>query len=439
MTPFDLMCKPSGPDCNLGCRYCFYAGKRALFASETPCRMSDEVLEAYVRGYIAANPAPEIHFNWQGGEPTLMGVDFFRRAVKLQHRFSDGRPIRNSLQTNGILLDDAWCGFFASEAFLVGLSLDGPRDLHNRYRVDRRGGPTFDRVMSAITRLRVHGVQYNTLTCVTAESSERPLDVYRFLREHGSPFLQFIPIVEREPGARTRRLGLRLAAPGAGPESGELKMMRGSVEPEAYGRFLTAVFDEWVRHDVGRVFVQLFDVSLAAWSGVEPPLCTFGKTCGKALVVEHNGDVYACDHFVYPDYRIGNILRDDIRDLASDLRLQRFGNNKQQGLPRQCRDCDVMFACNGGCPKNRFARANSGEGNLNYLCPGYRMFFRHADPAMSEMADLLRRGLPPARIMERRPGPEFTAPNRPSAPAGRTGRNAPCPCGSGRKRKHCCG
>ena len=436
--PFHLMCKPSGPDCNLNCKYCFYTEKQTMMGADKATHMTDEVLEDYVRKYIAANPAPEINFSWQGGEPTLMGLDFFRRAIELQKRYSDGRTISNSLQTNGILLDDAWCEFLAKEKFLVGLSIDGPRHIHDKYRIDRGGNPSFDRVFASMKRLLEYKVEFNTLTCVTADSAEKPLDVYRFLKENGSGFMQFIPIVERMPNEQDREIGLRLAEPFPGKKQSESGLMPWSVAPEAYGRFLNTIFDEWVQSDVGRVFVQIFDIALAAWNGMEPPLCNFSRMCGNAMVIEHNGDVYSCDHFVYPDHLLGNVQKDDIRDMVNHPRVRTLGENKQKKLPRKCRQCDVLFACNGGCPKNRFAKTSSGEPGLNYLCEGYRMFFHHIDPAMKKMVGLLRQNLAPALIMEEDKRQTGGGPKTVTSRA-KTGRNEPCPCGSGKKYKHCCG
>jgi uncharacterized protein len=449
--PFHIMCKPAGPDCNLRCRYCFYTEKKALFGSDTRFRMTNDVLEAYVRKYIEAEPAPEVNFGWQGGEPTLMGLDFFRKAVSLQKRFSKGKKITNSLQTNGTLLDDEWCRFLAQEDFLVGLSIDGPPHLHNLYRVDRGGNPTFDRIMSAMRRLQQWNVQYNTLTCVTAESAKFPLEIYRFLKKVGARFLQFIPIVERAPDAQSRQLGLQLTEPRPGREpsgrgADSTQVMPWSLGPRQYGSFLTAIFDEWVRHDVGRIFVQLFDVSLAAWMGQDPPLCNFSKKCGNAMIIEHNGDLYSCDHFVYPDHRLGNIMSDSVEEMVTRPAVRNLREFKWTGLPPQCRRCDVLFVCHGGCPKNRFARTSSGHGGLNYLCEGYKAFFRHIDPYMKEMANLLRHGRPPAEIMynmytEKSSSHSDWQGAIPSfRKAGRkVGRNDPCPCGSGKKFKHCCG
>jgi uncharacterized protein len=433
------MCKPAGPDCNIRCRYCFYTEKEALFSPAGRHRMSRDVLEAYVQKYIEAQPTTEVNFAWQGGEPTLMGLDFFRKAVDLQKKCAGDKRITNSLQTNGILLDDEWCEFLAAEDFLVGLSIDGPAEIHDRYRLDNAGRPTFRKTLAAMRRLQRRGARYNTLTSVTNENAKRPLEVYRFLKETGTQFMQFIPIVERAPDEHSRQLGLRLVEPRPGNEDESTDLMPWSVGPREYGDFLIAIFDEWLKADVGRTFVQIFDVSLAAWMGHEPPLCNFAKRCGNAMIIEHNGDLYSCDHFVYPDHRLGNIMTDSVAQMVNHPAVRRLGDFKWEGLPSQCRECDVLFACHGGCPKNRFARSNDGEPGLNYLCEGYKEFFGHVGPAMRRMADLLRRGRPAAEVMDEQskvPAPDA----QPAVPGfGKVGRNDPCPCGSGRKFKHCCG
>lgn len=346
--------------------------------------MSDEVLESYTRQYIQLQQAPEAVFAWQGGEPTLMGLDFFQRAVELQSRYRrPGMKIVNSFQTNGILLDEAWCRFFRENRFLVGISLDGPAHLHNAYRLDKGGGPTFDRVMRAVHLLQEYSVAFNILACVHRLTAEHPLEVYRFLRDEvRAQFIQFIPIVERSP------------IPGQ-------KVSPHTVSGESFGRFLKAVFDEWVRRDVGKVYVQHFDTALAAWAGFTPGLCVHEETCGLTPVMEHNGDLYVCDHFVEPHWRLGNLLDRPLKELVRLPQLREFGREKKAKLPAQCRQCRVRFACNGGCPKDRLDRTPAGEPGLNYLCAGYQAFFSHIDRPMKLMARLLRAGEPPARIMER--------------------------------------
>lgn len=436
-TPFHVMTKPIGPICNLDCKYCFYLEKEKLYPDERKWKMSDEVLEAYISQYIHSQPAsnPEISFAWQGGEPTLLGVGFFRRVVELQKKHSDGRPISNAFQTNGTLLDDEWGEFLATNKFLVGLSIDGPRELHDRWRVDKKDQPTFDAVMRGLGFLKKHGVEFNTLTVVNRTNSQKPLEVYRFLKEIGSGFIQFIPLVERLPQTRLRILGFDLAEP---PEPGrpndpEAVVTAWSVEAKQYGVFLCEIFDEWVRHDVGRYFVQLFDVALGAWVGAPPSLCVFAETCGNAMAIEHNGDLYSCDHYVYPKYQLGNILNQSLGQMVDSLQQRKFGTDKRDTLPQYCRRCEVRFACNGECPKHRFIKTPDGEEGLNYLCPAYKKFFNHIDPYMKTMAQLLRQGQAPAAIMDmiRRQEQQQSLQT--------AGRNDPCPCGSGRKFKKCCG
>ncbi len=411
---FNVMVKPRGPICNLRCDYCYYLAKEELYP-DGAFRMTDELLEEFTRQYIAAQQVPEVTFGWQGGEPTLMGLAFFERAVALQHRYArPGMRILNALQTNGTLLDEAWCRFLRQQGFLVGLSLDGPRELHDAFRHDRASQPTFDRVMRGLRLLQEHGVEYNILATVHAANAGHPLEVYRFLRdEAGARFIQFIPIVERQGDGLSPR----------------------SVGSRAYGEFLIGVFDEWLRRDVGTVFVQVFDVCLAAWLGVRPGLCVFEETCGLALVMEHNGDLYACDHFVDPAHRLGNILETPLRDLVASEAQRRFGLAKREALPRLCRECPVGFVCHGGCPKDRLLRTPEGEPGLSYLCEGYRAFFGHIDGPMRLMAAEVRAGRPAASVMLRLQQ-EASEQQRRFAGARR---NDPCPCGSGLKFKHCHG
>jgi uncharacterized protein len=409
LTGFHIMTKPVGPICNLDCKYCFYLEKEKLYPEKTGSSpisrwsMGDELLESYIRQYIEAQSIPVITFAWQGGEPTLLGVDYFRKVVALQQKYASGKTIENAFQTNGVLLDDEWCEFLATAKFLVGLSIDGPQRLHDRYRVDKGGAPTFDKVMRGLRLLKRYRIEFNTLTVVQRDNSQYPLEVYRFLKEMGSGFMQFIPVVERVAD----------------------QVAEWSVEPLQYGKFLNAIFDEWVRHDVGRFYVQIFDVALESWLGMQPSLCVFRETCGSAMAMEHNGDLYSCDHFVYSQYRLGNLLERSLGDMVHSEVQTAFGNAKRDTLPRYCRECDVRFACNGECPKHRFTLAPDGEAGLNYLCAGYKAFFHHIDPYMKFMAAELRAERPPANVMPwaRRP------------PA----RNGPCHCGSGRKYKNCCG
>lgn len=396
---FHVMAKPSGAICNLDCKYCFYLDKESLFEPGSRFRMSDEVLSAYIRQQFESQRGPEVVFAWQGGEPTLMGIDFFERAVVLQREYSQGRRVENAFQTNGVLLDDDWGEFLRREKFLVGLSLDGPAPLHDCHRVDKGGHPTFERVMRGLGVLRRHGVEFNTLTVVHRDNVRHPLEVYRFLKEVGSGFLQFIPLVERQPGEATRARGLTHAPP-PGPDPAETQVTEWTVPAADYGEFLVTIFDEWVRHDVGKTFVQLFDVALGIWMGLPSGLCLFRPTCGDGVALEHNGDVFSCDHFVYPEYRIGNLLNTSLGDLVRGSQQRAFGQAKENTLPAYCRACDVRFACHGECPKNRFIRTPDGEFGLNYLCGAYQRFFRHVGPAMNAMASLIHHRRPPSEIME---------------------------------------
>lgn len=434
-TAFHIMTKPIGPICNLDCKYCFYLEKESLYQEERRSRpswqMPDDVLETYIRQYIEQQDIPEISFAWQGGEPTLLGVRFFQKVVALQKKYAGGKRITNALQTNGTLLDDDWGAFLADNEFLVGLSVDGPERLHDAYRVDKQGRPTFAQVMHGLETLQRFRVEYNTLTVVNRKNSEYPLEVYRFLKQIGSTFHQYIPLVERSmaapPPAENGLIQLSLAPP---PQSNPLRspVTEWSVESDAYGRFLVAIFDEWVRHDVAKTFVQIFDVALGIWAKAGVGLCVFAPTCGSALAMEHNGDVYSCDHYVYPEYRLGNILETSLKELVAAPEQVKFGQDKADTLPRYCRRCDVRFACNGECPKHRFLKTPDGEWGLNYLCAGYKRFFHHIDPYMKTMTSLLNARRPPAEIME------MLSRSEPKS----VGRNDPCPCGSGRKYKHCC-
>jgi len=429
---FHVMTKPIGPVCNLDCSYCFYLEKEKLYPSSGGFRMRDEVLDAYIRQYIEGQAAPEIHFAWQGGEPTLMGLPFFRKVVELQQRYSDERPIHNAIQTNGTLLDPDWCQFFAEHKFLVGLSVDGPRELHDTYRVDKNQKPTFDRVMRGLECLREARAEFNTLTVVNRRNSKQPLEVYEFLKAAGSTFHQFIPLVERAAAGRSPH-GLDLAMPpdAEGAGGGE-PVTPWSVKPEDYGDFLCAIFDSWSRRDIGQIFVQIFDVTLSNWVGAGGGICVFSEKCGSALAMEHNGDIYSCDHYVYPEYRQGNILETPLGDMVTSGRQRKFGSDKADTLPGYCRRCDVRFACHGECPKHRFATTPDGEPGLNYLCPAYKKFFHHVAPAMDLMKQLLHAQRPPDEAMG------ILAERERQRLWATAGRNDPCPCGSGKKYKQCC-
>ncbi|MEF2071237.1 anaerobic sulfatase maturase [Consotaella aegiceratis] len=434
--PFQVMAKPIGPRCNLDCTYCYYLEKERLYPGTKKFGMPDEVLETYIRDYIAAQatqPMPEIWFNWQGGEPTMLGVDYFRRIVELEARYAPpGKTIRNALQTNGTLIDDEWAEFLKAHEFLIGISIDGPADLHDRYRVDRAKRASHAKVMAGLETLKRHGVDFNTLTVIHRNNATEPRRIYRFLKEIGSTFMQFIPIVERTADGATLA-----AAPQIDEDGVEYKVTPWSVLPRTYGDFLCGVFDEWIERDVGRVFVQFFDVQLGLWLGQPAGLCWFAETCGQGLAIEHNGDLYACDHYVYPEYRLGNVMDTPVGVLAALPEQVSFGKDKRDSLPRQCRECEIRFTCNGGCPKHRFLVTAEGESGLNYFCRSMTRFHKHAGPAMRTMADLVRAGRPAADIMAlRRQG---ALRGSAVATASKIGRNDPCPCGSGRKYKACCG
>lgn len=380
------MAKPRGAVCNLICTYCYFLDKASLYPG-SDFQMDDDLLERYTHQYIESQAGSEVIFAWQGGEPTLVGLDFYRKALAYQEKYrKPGMRITNTLQTNGTLLDEVWCMFFKQHGFLVGISIDGPAHLHDVYRLDRGGAPTYERVHEGLELLQAHAVDFNILCTVHAANENHAQEVYRFLRDDlQAEVIQFIPIVER--------------AASAGGRTGSVASNR-SVSPAGYGRFLIEVFDEWVRHDVGRVYVQLFDVALGLWLTGHSSLCVFAETCGAALALEHNGDLYSCDHFVEPDHLLGNICHAHLIDLAASEQQQRFGEAKHDRLPACCHACPVRFACNGGCPKNRISTTSGGEPNLNYLCPSYRAFFLHIDPAMRYMAAQLRRRQSPAMVMD---------------------------------------
>jgi uncharacterized protein len=414
---FHLLVKPTGSICNLNCRYCFFLSKEKLYPGSR-FRMTDEVLEAYVRQYIEAQQVPEATIAWQGGEPTLMGLDFFRRSVAYVEKYrKPGMAISYSIQTNGTLLDDEWCTFFRENNFLVGISIDGPPELHDAYRVDKGGRPSSRRVLRGLEYLKKHNVDFNILCTVHAANGDHPLEVYRYFRDDlGAQFLQFIAIVERDNET--------------GFQEGS-RVTERSVKAEQYGKFLISIFDEWVRRDVGSVFVQHFDVALAAWVGAPPSICVFSPTCGTALALEHTGDLYACDHFVEPNYLLGNIGETPMAELVASEKQLKFGQDKFDKLPAYCRACKVRFACHGACPKNRFIETPDGEPGLNYLCAGYKAFFKHVDRPMRIMASLLRQNRAPAEIVQ--------IEAQLQAAFARARPHDPCPCGSGRIFKACHG
>ncbi len=382
---FHVMAKPTGSACNLCCAYCFFLKREELYPGSN-FRMSDQIHEAYIRQLLEAHHVPEVTVAWQGGEPTLMGLDFFRRTVALQDRFrKPGTCIENTFQTNGVLLDEEWCRFFRERDFLVGLSLDGPKELHDVYRRDKGGQGTFDRVLRGARLLQEHKVRFNILCTVNSRNSDHPLEVYRFFRDElGAHYLQFIPIVERDNDT--------------GYQEGN-EVTNRSVRPEQFGNFFIEIFDEWVRRDVGETFVLNFDGALAGWLGMAGSVCIFGPTCGLGVALEHNGDLYCCDHFVEPRCYLGNILETPLLALVASEKQRQFGLDKRDTLPRYCRQCEFLNICNGECPKNRFVETPDGEPGLNYLCAGYKAFFRHADGSMRIMADLLRRGRPASDVM----------------------------------------
>ncbi|MFC2084274.1 anaerobic sulfatase maturase [Bacteroidota bacterium] len=426
---FHLLAKPTGPICNLDCHYCFYLEKEKLYENTNIWAMSDKVLEHYIKQYLETQNTPVITFAWQGGEPTLLGVDFFKRAIDFQNKYSNGKKIENTFQTNGVLLDDEWCDFFAENNVLIGLSIDGPSEIHDKFRVYKGGQPSFEKVMKGLEFLKKHNVEFNTLTCVQKDNSYRPLHVYNFLKEIGSRFMQFIPIVERK-AVDINSSELELVFPSY-PNAAMVTDW--SVEPLKYGEFLTTIFDEWIRQDVGEYFVQIFDIALEIWYQKKSSLCVFKETCGEAMAIEHNGDIYSCDHYVYPEYRLGNILEEQMDKIVNSSQQVSFGKGKLMSLPEFCLQCDVRFACNGECPKHRFINSPDGESGLNYLCAGYKHFFNYIDLYMKFMANELYHQRPPANVMERAKLKDE------GFPGFNVGRNDNCPCGSGKKYKKCCG
>ena len=394
---FHLLAKPTGATCNLDCKYCFFLSKEMLYPGSR-FRMADDLLEAYIRQLLEAHQGmPEVNIAWQGGEPTLMGLDFFELSIKYAEKYKKpGQTLLYTIQTNGTKIDDKWAAFFKKHNFLVGLSMDGPRELHDTYRVNKGGQGTFDLVRKAWDTLSRHQVEVNVLCTVHAANAGHPLEIYHFLRDElKAQYMQFIPIVER---ATTETLPIANQGWSERPggdrplytQIGDLVTER-SVKPEQYGHFLIAIFDEWVIRDVGQVFVNSFDAALGSWIG-QPSLCIFQRTCGRALALEHNGDMYSCDHFVEPAYLLGNIKKTHMIDMVMSDRQQKFGQDKFDTLPQYCRNCEVLFACFGECPRNRFIHTPDGEPGLNYLCAGYKLFFKHIDRPMRMMADLLRRG-----------------------------------------------
>ena len=393
-SPLYLLAKPAGSRCNLACKYCYYLEKSLLFEKHSPQVMDDALLEKFIHDYIGAQTTQEVLFTWHGGEPLMRPLQFYKKAVALQRKYAAGRRIDNCLQTNGTLLTDEWCRFFKEQGWLVGVSVDGTQEMHDAYRRAKGGGPSHHKVMQGIRLLQKHGVEWNALAVVNDFNADQPKEFYRFFKEIGCRFIQFTPIVERLlPHADGRQLA-------AVEEEGTGGMMPFSVSPEQWGDFLIGIFDEWVKEDVGEYFVQLFDATLANWMGVQPGICTLARTCGHAGAIEWNGDVFACDHFVFPQYRLGNLREKSLVEMMYSPKQREFGRAKQTALPHQCRKCRWLFACNGECPKNRFARTADGEKGLNFLCNGYRRFFEHVAPYMDWMKRELMANRPPAGIVD---------------------------------------
>ncbi|MCI6295985.1 MAG: anaerobic sulfatase-maturation protein [Bacteroidales bacterium] len=393
-SPLYLLAKPAGSRCNLACKYCYYLEKSLLFEKHSPQVMDDALLEKFIHDYIGAQTTQEVLFTWHGGEPLMRPLQFYKKAVALQRKYAAGRRIDNCLQTNGTLLTDEWCRFFKEQGWLVGVSVDGTQEMHDAYRRAKGGGPSHHKVMQGIRLLQKHGVEWNALAVVNDFNADQPKEFYRFFKEIGCRFIQFTPIVERLlPHADGRQLA-------AVEEEGTGGMMPFSVSPEQWGDFLIGIFDEWVKEDVGEYFVQLFDATLANWMGVQPGICTLARTCGHAGAIEWNGDVFACDHFVFPQYRLGNLREKSLVEMMYSPKQREFGRAKQTALPRQCRECRWLFACNGECPKNRFAQTADGEKGLNFLCNGYRRFFEHVAPYMDWMKRELMANRPPAGIVD---------------------------------------
>ncbi|MEQ8186395.1 MAG: anaerobic sulfatase maturase [Candidatus Eremiobacterota bacterium] len=418
---FHVMAKPAGSACNLHCDYCFFLKKEKLYPGSN-FRMSHEVHEAYIRQLFEAHKVPQVTVAWQGGEPTLMGLDFFRHSLELQkHYAKPGTQIENTFQTNGILLDYNWCRFFHENNFLIGLSMDGPKELHDFYRKDTGGHGTFEKVMKSAGLLQEHKVEFNILCTVNSKNGSHPLEVYRFFRDElKAQYIQFIPIVERDNES--------------GFQEGNRVTDR-SVRPDQWGHFLIKIFDEWVKRDVGQTFVLNFDGVLAGWIGRAGTICIFGPTCGQGVALEHNGDLYSCDHFVEPDYYLGNILKTPMSELVDSEKQRKFGQDKRDNLPQFCRKCDFLSACNGECPKNRFVETSDGEQGLNYLCEGFKAFFKHSDRAMKIMAGLIQKGRLAEEVMTLIEKKENGGEN----PSMKQGRNEFCFCGSGVKFKKCHG
>ena len=391
--PLYVMLKPAGAHCNLACKYCYYLEKNNLYQNSHRHLMTDEMLEQFTREYIEAQTMPQVLFTWHGGEPLMRSIDFYKKALALQKKYAHGKQIDNVIQTNGTLLTDEWCEFFAKNHWLVGISIDGPQEYHDHYRVPPAGKPSWEKVMQGISLLKKHRVEWNAMAVVNAYNAEHPLEFYHFFRDNGCQYLQFTPIVERLTEHEDGRTLASLA------DDREIPLADASVTPQQWGNFLCTIFDDWVRHDVGKTFVEIFDCTLANWMGVLPGICAYSKECGHAGVMEHNGDVYSCDHFVFPEYKLGNIKDQSLIDMLYGEKQQAFSRLKHTSLPRQCKECDMEFACHGECPKNRFEKDKYGEPGLNYLCQGYYQYYSHVAPYMDFMKRELLAQRPPANIM----------------------------------------
>jgi uncharacterized protein len=409
---FQVMVKPVGAICNLDCGYCYYLEKEELYPDSESHRMADDLLEIYIQQHIEACPEENVLFSWHGGEPTLLGIDYFRKILEIQKKHRPfGRKILNGIQTNGTLIDEEWCRFLATERFHVGLSIDGPSDLHNHYRVTKKAEATHKQVMRAHRLFKKFRIHCDLLCVINERNVRQPATVYRFFKELGAVYLQFLPLVNRR---------------------GEHGVQDESVPAKAYGEFLSAIFDEWVHYDIGKITIQNFEEALRPYIGLEHSLCMLRETCGQVVVVEHTGDFYTCDHFVNPDNRLGNIRETPLGEMINSPELEKFGNDKKVALPKYCRDCEVLSSCNGGCPKDRFIETPGGEDGLNYLCAGYQHFYIHARPHLEKIAELRKAKQPAVKVMESLRTAEKN-------PVQQVGRNDPCPCGSGKKFKKCCG
>jgi len=390
--PLYVMLKPVGSACNLNCEYCYYLEKEHLYPSVKSQMMSDVLLEKFTEEYINSQTQNEIMFTWHGGEALLRPISFYKKALEFQKKYGKGRHIENVLQTNGTMLTDAWCEFFKENNFLIGISIDGPQEFHDEYRRNKGGLPTFVKVMKGIQLLKKHGVEYNAMAVVNDFNADYPLEFYRFFKELDCRYIQFSPIVER---LAPQRNGLKLTTPNE-----EAPVADFSVKPAQWGKFLCALFDEWIKEDVGKFYIQMFDSTLANWVGEQPGVCTLAKHCGHAGVMEFNGDVYSCDHYVFPEYKLGNLNTDSLSGMMYSEKQLKFGTDKHDTLPRQCKECEYLFACHGECPKNRFAFTKDGEPGLNYLCAGWKMFYHHVAPYMDFMKNELENKRPPANVMQ---------------------------------------